>query len=64
MAKSDRDIALDIAHKWEKEASELETMATRHDYTPLEARMLRVQATCKRGCAQELKIETGRIRRG
>ena len=64
MAKSDREYAVDLAGRWEKEAFDLDQMARRDDYTPLEARMLRCQATAKRGCAQELKLELGKVRRG
>jgi len=65
MAKSDRDVALEIAGKWEREAYDLEQMSARNgSYTELERRMLKLRATVKRTDAQELKLEMQRVRRG
>jgi len=65
MAKSDREVALEIAGKWEREASDLEQMASRNgSYTELERRMLKLRASVKRVDAEELKLEMQKVRRG
>jgi len=64
-SKTDREAAQEMAAKWEAEASDLERMSGRvGDYTPLECRMLKQHAHVKRACAQELKLEMQRVRRG
>lgn len=63
---SKRDIADAMAAKWERQAFDLEHGAERSpsDYTPIEKRMLRVQANVYRACAAELRTEGRKIARG
>jgi hypothetical protein len=66
MARTERDDALAMANKWEREASELERSAgdQRRDWNPVERKLMGMHARVKRGCAQELKLEMMKVRRG
>jgi hypothetical protein len=65
MATTDREAAKELAAKWIQQACDYDTMAKDMQYTPLEARLLRMQAHVKRECAQELRIEMSKMcRRG
>lgn len=63
--KSERERALQLAAKWEREAHDLEAMSERSgSYTPLECRMMKLRANDKRVCANELKLEFATVSRG
>jgi hypothetical protein len=62
---SNRDLAADLAGAWESEAGSLERLAkTGKDNTPIEKRLLEMHARVKRACAQELRNEAAKVRRG
>jgi len=64
--RSNRDIAEAMAMKWERQAYDLERGADRpeSDYSPIEKRMLRVQANVYRACANDVRNEGRKITRG
>jgi hypothetical protein len=68
MAKSDAEAAIELAETWEREAYELDRLRDRGGVdpplSPLEAKMLGVQATSKRAHAQQLKLLMRKVRRG
>jgi len=54
-----------LAQRWEQEAFALDRMATDvARYDAGDRKLLRMQARIKRACAQELRIEAGKLRRG
>jgi hypothetical protein len=58
---SRRDVALELADRWDREAFGYERDARTGDYTPTERRLLEMHARVKRGCASELRIEMRKI---
>lgn len=62
---SKRDLADSLADRWDREAFGYEQQAkTGVDYSTIERRLLEMHARVKRGCANELRIESRKIARG
>jgi len=66
MARSDADVARNLASKWDTEAFDLERGIERpgNAYTREEKQLLQMHARIKRTCAAELRNEINRVRRG
>ncbi len=66
MARNEKDALRTLQETWEREIYALERKAeARHaDWTHIERRLMAMQARGMRKCAQELKDELNKVRRG
>lgn len=64
MVKSSRDMADELAERWDREASGYESQARSPEYSANERRLLEMHARVKRGCANQLRTEARKITRG
>ena len=66
MASSRTTWAEDMCERWEREAFGLERLADLRDadYTAVDRKLMHMHARIKRACAQELRLESRRLRRG
>lgn len=60
-----RDLATELCNRWDRDASALEREAEHGQaYSKAERAQLRMHARVKRSCANELRIEARKVRRG
>ncbi|KAB2901268.1 MAG: hypothetical protein F9K31_02465 [Dokdonella sp.] len=65
MGSEPRNWTLAMVERWELEAAALDRMATDvARYDAGDRKLLRMQARVKRACAQELRLEAAKLRRG
>ena len=63
---SSRIWADEMCDRWEREASGLERLANLRDadYSAVDRKLMQMHARIKRVCAQELRLESRKLRRG
>jgi|GEM_PF-1929705 len=56
----------ELCNRWDSEASGLERLAElpNADYSAVDRKLMNMHARIKRACAQELRLESRKLRRG
>jgi hypothetical protein len=62
---SNRELADVLSQRWDTEAAAQERLVEgQNEFTPVERKVLKAQATMRRACANELRIEARKVTRG